>query len=497
MSQIGVFVTATEIPSATAINFNTATAFVIGLGDWGPVNTPIQVNSMSQAAAAIGTPTGSGNGYNARTTTNATLFDALDTFFGEGGTTAYIGRAAHGTPVAASLALKDVSNNTCLTLTAQYAGPGGNGIYIVVNNTGSAYTITLQDALGNQLAVSPTLTTLAGGVTWAASTGLVTGVVGTGTLPITLAATAMTGGTDNRGSVALADYQAALNSFSATLGPGQVFAPGLTNTTMNGIWSALGTHAQSRNRVALCDMDDAQSVSSLTAALGTFGTSGVASYCGFWAGNLNIPGIAPSTTRSVSPSAAIAGLCSRVDATGNPNIAAAGARYPLQFATASTSLVSGTLATYSASDIYTLNSAGINSFAQKFGRFENYGFVSSVPSTTDAIYWQFNHARMRMALVSGAQVVGEPYVFSQIDGQGSDETSFATALTGMLSNYYQRGALYGASAAEAFNVNVGPTVNTPQTIAQGQLNANCNVRLSPFAQMVNITLNAVPITQAL
>jgi hypothetical protein len=494
---VGVVVQATEVPANTINQISTATAFMVGFTDSGPVGKPVQITSLSSFATAFGTPTGSGNPYNSRTTTCSVLFDAVDTFLRESnGTTVYVSRVTHGTPVAASIAL---APSAALTITAAFPGVGGNGIYVAVNNTGAAYVLTLQDSAGNVLGVSPSLSTLAAGVAWVLSTGLATAVSSGATLPSTAAATAMTGGTDNRGSATITDWQTALASFSLSLGPGQVLAPGQTNTGLSGIWSALGIHAQANNRVAICDMDDGASAATAVSAIGSFGTSAVSAFCGFWSGNLTIPGVtgSPGTTRSVAPSPLIAALCANVDATGNPNRAAAGVNFAPIYANASATLVSGTLATYSLADLYTLNGAGINTFASKLGIFENYGFVSSVSPASDGIYWQFNHARLLMALETVAQSVGEPFVFSQIDGRGSDTAAFGSALSSSLKVFYDVGALFGATANDAFSVDTGPNVNTPTSIAAGQLKANCNVRMSPFAQMVTVQLNAVPTTQIL
>jgi hypothetical protein len=156
------------------------------------------------------------------------------------------------------------------------------------------------------------------------------------------------------------------------------------------------------------------------------------------------------------------------------------------------------LDTYSLNDLYTLNSAGINTFHNGFGYGAmNYGFASCEPSTTDLVYWQWNHSRMRMAVVAQAQIIGQPFVFSQIDGQGSDAAAFNNALSAMLYRYQQVGALYLAQGQQyAFTVDTGPDVNTPATIAAGQLNAAITTSFSPFAQNVQITVNVVPITQA-
>jgi hypothetical protein len=501
MSQVGVTVAATEVPASTALQYSTANSFVPVEADWGPVGQAIKTSSLANAASAFGTPQGSGNPSNSRTATNALAYDSADTLYHEDGTASpavYYSRVVGPSPVNASLVLLDGSSATSLTLTAQYPGVGGNAILCAVVNNTSSYTLTLYDTLGNILAASPSLASTAAGVAWAATTGLVTAVAGAGTLPATLSATVLSGGTDNRNAATITNWQNALAVFSASLGPGQVFAPGITNGTLSGIWSALGTHSQLNNRVAICGMDDSVSASTLIADLGSFGSSGVASYCGFWAGSRLIPGIAAGTTRTVSPGPVIAALCARVDQAGNPNQAASGVNWPLVYATQPSSIVSGSpFDTYSQTDLNTLNGAGINTFQTANGLPCNYGFVSSELSTSDVIYWQFNHARLRMAIVAQSQILGQPFVFAQIDGQGTQAVAFKNVLQAYLQGLWSAGALYGATAAQAFTVDTGSDVNTPATISAGQLNASLTVSFSYFAQNVNITVNVVPITQAI
>jgi hypothetical protein len=498
-AQVGTFVTSSEVPAATTTAYDAATAFVVGFADWGPSGAPVLVRTLPDMAATIGSPAGSGNPYSSRTSTSAVSFDALETYFGEGGYRAYFTRVVGPNPTYSSLALQDVSASTSITVTAAYQGAGGNAIYVAVNNAGLSYSLTLQDFSGNPLAISPSFASNAAGVTWLGTTGLATGVAGPGGLPRTLSATPLSGGTDDNSNATLTNWQNALAALPPSLGPGQVFAPGQTVSTLNGIWNALGAHAQTNNRVALCDMDDNTLVTALVAQVTTIATSGIASYCGFWAGNLTIPGAVPNTTRSVSPSAAIAGMCANADnrGTGNINQAVAGVNYPLQFAYQNTSTISGAGgAIYNSSDLFKLNDAGINTFAVRGGQFLNYGFVAVVPSTNDVIYWQLNHGRTRMSIIADAQGVGEPFVFSQVDGQGADSQAFASALVAMLTGYYRRGALYGATPTAAFSVDVGSDINTATSLEGGQLNAALTVSYSPFAQSVTINLNAVPLTVA-
>jgi hypothetical protein len=488
VAQIGTIVNQTEIPAATSAAWDSANAFFIGLSDWGPTTGgPVTIQSQPGVAAVVGPRSG----------TNTTIYDALDVYFREGGNTAFFQRVVGPNASAASLTLRDSGGSAALLISAVYVGNYGNDIQVAVVNSGSSFVITLTDTYGNSLAQSPALTSRAAAVTWGATISPITvTALGGVTLPQTSVATTLTGGTDSRAQATIGSYQTALSLFPPTLGPGQVAAPGITNTTVAGIWSALASHALSNNRVAIGDMDDGVAASVLVSDLGSSFQSPAVGPIGFWAGNLTAPGVVPNTTRTIPPSAVITALCSNVDDSGNPNRAAAGSSWPLQYCTGSYTLVSGVTETYGATDVSTLNSAGINVFAQRFGVFENFGFVSSIPPSTDVIYWQFNHARLRMAISADAQEIAEPFLFSQLDGQGSDILSFSATLTAMLQSYYVTGALYGATAGQAYSVNTGPTVNTPASLQAGQLNALISVRMSPFAELITITVNSVPITVA-
>src|SRR6185437_1621516 len=381
MSQIGTIVSSSETPAATLNPYNTANSFVVGLSDWGPSGTPVTIQSLAGAAAAVGPRSG----------TNTTVYDALDVYFREGGQTAYFTRVVGPAASAASIVLQDANSSASLLVNAEYVGNYGNAIQVSVTNTGAAYTISLTDTFGNQLATSPSLASKAAAQAWAASIPYVNiyPLGAYATLPKTASAASMSGGTDDRTHATIANWQTALNSFPPSLGPGQIWAPGVTNTTMAGIWSAIGAAATATNRVGICDMDDGISAATAVGDIGSTYNSPGAGPIGFWAGNLSAPGTVPGTTRSIPPSPVIAALCARVDSTGNPNQAAAGASYPLQYCSGSFTLVSGITETYSPTDVSTLNSAGINTFATRFGNFENFGFVTSILPTSDAIYWQF------------------------------------------------------------------------------------------------------------
>ena len=502
MAQIGTIVTTAETPPTNLNPYTTANAFMVGLSDWGPSGvsaTPLQ--SLNQFSAIYGAPN-AGLVQSGRDASNAVLWDSADAFFREGGSNLYVSRVIGPGATQGFLNLQDASGATAATLTALYYGPGSSAINVGVQQlTGASnYTVTLYDNAGNVLAISPTLnqTNRADLIAWAATTNLVTASAGTSTLrPVTIVAPYpnLSTGQDGRVGATLSYWTTALNTFAPLLGPGQVMVPGQTNTTLPGIWGALGNHAQANNRVALCDMDDGQTAAALITSLGNAAISpGLQSYMAFWGGNLLLPGIVTGTTRTIPPSPVAAALCARVDSVNNPNLAAAGPTYPLNY-------VSGLSTTYTnpfTGDIANLNGAGINVFTSIYTVLQNYGFVSLVASpNVDSIYWQFNHSRLRMAISAAAQFTGQQYLFQEIDGQGSIISQFNGDLQTMLLGYWRAGALYGNTASQAFTVSTASPINTPVTAAAGQLNAVLAVRMSAHAQLVQININAVPLTQNL
>jgi hypothetical protein len=100
-------------------------------------------------------------------------------------------------------------------------------------------------------------------------------------------------------------------------------------------------------------------------------------------------------------------------------------------------------------------------------------------------------------MVHDFAAISESFVFAEIDGKGLVFSQLAGALSAQCQAYFLRKSLYGVSSADAFQVNTGSTINTPATIAAGQANALVNVRLSPFAEFVNIFVTKYAINATL
>jgi hypothetical protein len=480
---IGVVVNTNELPQpSSGVPTSTGTLFAVGLTDQGPT-TPTKCQTITDYTSV----------YGPRSATSATLYDALDTYFHEGGANAYVGRVSGSSAAAAALTLQDSAPHPTVTVTFKTAGVNGNNVFVVVSVASSKYTVTLQDANANVLEThGPFLNSAGNAPLLAETSNLVnftqaTGSGNTTAAPVALTATALTGGLNPSGSdVADANVVTTLANFPSTLGPGQVTAPGKTTAT---VWNGLVAHAVANNRFALLNLSDSAVAATQIGSAGAITATAVqAGYAFFIASSVVVPGVTPGTTRTVTGDVVVAALRSQVSSTGNDNQAPAGRNWPLQYVTSFTN-------TYSPTDINTLNAAGINVFANRYGVLCLFGFSTYVPATTDSIYWQASAACERMALVADAQAIGEQYLFDTLDGRQLTLTAFQGALQGLIAQHWRNNALFGAAATDAGSVAVSAPVNTAATMAAGQLNAAMQVRISPFAQLVTVTITAVAVTQ--
>jgi len=283
--------------------------------------------------------------------------------------------------------------------------------------------------------------------------------------------------------------QAALDALTKDYGPGQVFICH-TLGTVAANQSALLAHAAATNRVALLSPADGDAAA-LTAAASALRTDTNARYGALFAPTAVCPGVAGGTTRTIPYAALEAGIIARNDAFLSPNVPAAGDNGQSTFAMDITTA-------YTDLEYKNLNEAGVDMARLIYGGVRTYGYRTLVDPTGPQGMWEsLGWARLNMSIVAQAEAIGEHYVFSQIDGRMKTISSFGSDLRAMLVPMYEAGALYGATPDEAFDVNVGSAVNTPATIANGELHAVIQVRMSPFAEWVVIEIVKVATTEAI
>jgi len=285
-------------------------------------------------------------------------------------------------------------------------------------------------------------------------------------------------------------YKAALEKVDSRLGAGQIAVVGEESSAE--LYKALREHADANNRIGLLDVKSTDTTKALIAAEGALGQglTAPAERVGVFGSWLEAPapaGVIGGSARTIPASAAIAALCNRVDETGNPNQPAGGEEYPLQYC-------SGVIYDPNDTERGELFTAGVNTWKKhKAGQINNWGFVTPIAQTSATPFWQLNCSRARMFLQSEAKKIGSRYYMADIDGEGKLAGKLASDLKELCFQLWEKGGLYGKRPEQAYNINVGVTVNTENNIAVGILSAVATVRFSLYAAEVNITLVSVPV----
>lgn len=485
----GSIVQVQSAPPPRTVPTDTGTWFVTGFADRGKT-VPTLIQSLSDFTTKFG----------ARQTYSP-LYDALETFFREGGTKAIVSRVVGPAPVLASVNLLD--NAAAISLVAKAKAPGayGNSRRITVQVPGSGgtgFSTLLTDTADASISEqSPDFLTQADAVAWsvnASHTALTLGVSVNN--PVAIAAAAFTGGTDDRANALDAQWVAAMTKFTRDYGPGQITQVG--RTTAQAYTDTLA-HARDYNRVAILDGPDSASPTTLKNAVAALRPLGTGRYGGLFAPWVIIPGLTINTTRTVPPSALVCGKIAASDGAGkSPGAPAAGAQGGVAKAIVGLSQVAydnGSGVDITRDDMYT---AGVNQIVYRYGVFEVFGWRSIVdPIGQDLDWTNLGCARTAMFIVAQALAIAENYILDPIDGRSRLFKAFQGDLIGMLQKLYLTDALFGATPEEAFSVDVGAQVNTPTTIASRELHAAIGVRMSEDAELVIIQVAKVPITQSL
>lgn len=277
-------------------------------------------------------------------------------------------------------------------------------------------------------------------------------------------------------AVTEAEWTAALGKFTDGFGPGQVLIPGESDAAAH---AALLAHAASTGRTVLLDgAADATSAELTAIATGVAAAEG-ATRAGLIAPWVSVPGPA-GTTRDVPGAVLAAGLTARGDAiVGHANHAPAGdqgrgagvVNHGVDVTT-----------NFTNDELDTLHDAGVSVIRIVQGKPTLYGWRSL---SDDERFRQLNAGRMSMQLGMGINAAAQQFLFRQIDGQGRLFAELEGALRGYLLPLWNADALFGDSAGDAFDVEVA-AVNTPETIAAGELHAAVEVALTPHTERVVI-----------
>ena len=458
-----------------------STGYVAGVFQKGSTLEPVLVTSITDAVNKCGE----------RVAAHPEAYDALETMFREGATDVYLGREVGAAAKAATKNAVDASSKKTLEITAKSKGSWGNAIKVVITLTSGKIVLQVQYN-GVTVETSPELDTNAEAVAWALENSSYITIVDISAAESGGDAKTQTlelaEGADKYEELGTPSVEAALSLFTKDLGPGQVLVPG---GTTEAIHKAALTHCANNNRRAVLNLTSTASAAEHVAR-GQALRGATAKFGALLDGWAVIPGNSLGTTRKVPMAAVYAGLIARNESEGRgPNQAAAGKRGKARYAR---ELVSPRTDAQRAE----LNDAGVIGSIMVRGVVMVYGNVSLVNQTTEPNWKSFSGSRTIMAIAAIAGEALENYDFATIDGHGYIFKELEGDLAGTACMpFYLANELYGSTPAEAFIVNTGPDVNTPESIAAEQIKAQIGARTSPNAEHSFVEIVKVPITEDL
>jgi hypothetical protein len=491
----GSVVSAIAAQPVSGQSIDTGTAFIIPPSGFekGPL-TPQLITSIPQAQTLYGADTSTSNG--------ATYLEA---YFRIGGKRAWVNRVAGPAALAAAITLNGSGATASVKFTALSVGTWGNALRLaVIAGTGSNIKLVLSATSGTLLTAPITSGDLADKTAVLAYTGFSAygafTSAGAGTIPVVVAAvTPAIVGTDDNASITDAIRTTAFAAFAASMGPGQELMPGDTRAAAA---TLVGASARAHGRVALWGCPDDSSAANGTAAALALRTDVSAASliaCEPW--TTGPPLVAGGVARDIPPSIVMAAVLANRDAlSGNPNEPAAGDNGAIPW-------ILGVKYNRTPAELDTLTNAGVNVLYDRYGDGNPviFGNRTLTDPSSNTLYLLASNVRLDMFVRFRAQLIADRFVFRQVDGKGQLAARLNGQLTAMLSGM-PTGALYAlVDSVTAEQIDPGyivdtstgaaPAVNTPTTIAAGQLHARIGLRRSPAAEWVYIDVAIYPTTQ--
>lgn len=481
MTAPGQYVISATVAPSRGLPTRSGTVFATGLFEQGPAGEPILCRNMSEVIEKFGGRVSWSQGY-----------DWCEAAFAEGVKELWLSRTLGPAFKFAELIVKNGAEES-LKIKGKTPGEWANGPS-VAGTMGLAISITSPGGEkfvihvfqgGKEVSESPVFNTQAEAVAWQNRYVQVT--IGTGVKPPTaVAETNLAGGKDEHAAVTETNWEEALNAFSADLGPGQVVQIGRTT---NLAFKLATKHCAARNRFAVCDFPNIKNSATLSTQGEEMRIDPNARYGAGFAPWIQTPGLIPGATREVPPSALVCGRIASVDAkTENPNAAAAGGKGGAEYA------LGVTQTAWTDEERDKLNKTGVMVIRNLFGQPVIFGYRTFVNPVTEPTWLDITNARLFMVIASKISNVGGQFAFAQIDAKGKTTSRLATMIKGELLPYFEKGALYGESPSEAFNVQTGANVNTIQTAEAKELLALVSLKMSEFGEVVTIALSKQPLS---
>jgi hypothetical protein len=461
----------------------TATFFVAGVTTRGPEGKAVAVTSIAEYETVYG-------GY----TSSGWVHQTLRSFFEEGGARAFVSRVIPDDAVSATLELDNATADSCMVLTASGEGTWANagGLKAAVVNTGSAFSVKI--FIGTEpVFTSATHTSVSDAVdeiNGSALAGLyVVAAVGANPgLPVTLAATNFSGGSDG-GAIDDSDLAEALAFFIDSYGPGAVSAPGFYNSDN---YDQLITHAAAYGRIALLGFDRDDSVSTVASTAQGYANVAYSEYAAFYYPWVKVPN--GSLTSVIPCEGFVAAKRAKVQNESGPWSAYAGASTEARFVMLPYTILS-------ASQENTLVDAAVNPIKLVNGTTRIYGARSISDDTAN---FRFINGRETLNyIVYESKQSLEALVFQPIDGRRALFARIASTLTAIMDRIRQAGGVYeavdtnGRIVDPGYSIVVNDSLNPVSQLADGTIKARVGARISSIGETIEVEIVKSNLTASL
>lgn len=464
------------------------TALLLGYAPWGPVNTPIVLTGWADYVRKFG-------GFNANSYLDAAVYSFFNHF---GGRTAIVSRAAGASAALGTLTLDDRAGSPLDTLRVDAKYPSSTvDISVQVENGSTTNTVkfTFRSVLLNRTEVFDNFTINATEIALLNEQSKLVNVVNLnsataapGNRPAVLAATALTGGSDDFAGVNDARIVAALAAFAdANLGGGQVAAPGFNSST---VIAALKAHAELYQRLAIIDSILGEDVSEILARDYSAARSSHLALYYPWVQMLDLAG--SNTKKFYPPSIFALGACALVDRTEGVHKAPANISVPTAIDVERNS--DGT-PMFNDNARALLNEKQINVIAPISSEgIKIYGARTFHPVGETRV--QFVHQRRVLNLMYYTLKLGLAWATFQVVGNKLFRALRSSAAN-FLRSAWRDGAFYGNTEEEAFVVVCDESNNPQEDLDQGIVRLQAAFKISPTAERVIVNIDNAPLSQDL
>lgn len=470
-------------PSSATVR-DSSQLFVVGLAERGPSDEAVLIQSLADFELNFG-----------EFLSTSYLHPTVETFFEEGGTQCYVARVVGASATSGTLDLDNSSAATVLTIDANGPGSWSANVDVVVEEVvaGTSFRIKLyyNDLLIYNTGTVTSVSQAAGRInTSAVASKYVTATAASGatTLPVAIAATPLSAGNSQHGSVVAQTYVDALELFNDALGTGAVAVPDMENGSNNTTYTvseALVTHANTYNRIAILHGAIDDTTAEVIAKASSIQADSHAEHAAIYYPWIDVPTSISGVTRRIPPDGYVAAKRALAHNQTGPHIAPAGLISSALFAVGVATDINKTSGD-------ALDDAGVNAIRIIQNSVRIYGARSL--SSDDDNFRYITTQDIVNTIVVDAKDTLEDLVFSPIDGRETIYSAIESRLVAVLVPLLNAGALFPAFDSNGRQIDPGYTVrcdsslNPISQLAGGTVKAKVGVRTSSIGDKIDVEI---------